>query len=76
MARNIEKITEEALRLDLRARAALARRLLESLDDLSREETEGLWTELALDRYQDFKEGRVAGIAASEVFRKSRARRS
>ncbi len=47
---SIEGIEVEALKLDPKARARLARRLLENLETLSDAENERLWTEEA-DRH-------------------------
>src|SRR6266704_6114228 len=47
MNRKLEEIAAEALQLTVEARAALAKHLLESLDDISPEENERLWVEEA-----------------------------
>src|SRR6266705_5101228 len=47
MNRKLEEIAAETLQLTVEARAALAKHLLESLDDISPEENERLWVEEA-----------------------------
>ena len=50
---SVEESEAEALRLGRRARARLAGKLLESLEDLSDEENEQLWAEEAERRQAD-----------------------
>ena len=69
----------EALKLDLPARVALAKSLLDSLepsteDDLSEEEYNRLWAEEIEARCDDFLAGRTTTIDGDEVFAKIRAR--
>jgi hypothetical protein len=59
MPLNLHDLETEALKLDLPSRAALARRLLLSLEDLSEEENERLWTAEALRRKEELQSGRV-----------------
>ena len=47
MARKLKDIASEALELDARSRASLAKRLLDSLEGLSDEENERLWAGIA-----------------------------
>lgn len=54
----------------------LAKRLVDSLDDLSEEEIETLWAEEAEARYADFKTGETSAVPGDEVFARARARRS
>ena len=72
--RGIDEIEAEVLRLDLPARASLAKALLESLDTLSEAEYDQLWAEEAEARYADFKAGRTKAIDGDEVFAKARTR--
>src|SRR5262245_13456346 len=51
---SIEQIEAEALKLDPKSRARLAEKLLESLEQLSEEESDRLWTEEALRRDADW----------------------
>ena len=61
------EILEHALRLGVRDRAALAQTLLASLDELSEEEAESLWTEEARRRLEAYRAGRARAFSAEEV---------
>jgi len=65
-----EEIEAEAPKLDPKARARLAERLLESLESLSEKENERLWAEEAERRDADLGTGR----AAAEVIRDARSK--
>jgi len=68
MGRTLEDLASEALGLSLESRDALAKRLLDSLDDLAPEECERLWVEEAARRYQQLKAGTSRSIASEELF--------
>lgn len=74
MERKLEDIASEALQLSIESRAALAKRLLDSLDELTPEEYERLWVEEAARRYQQLKSGTAASIASEELFARLDAR--
>ncbi|MGN6186872.1 MAG: addiction module protein [Thermoanaerobaculia bacterium] len=74
MPHTYEEIASAALQLNINARAELAKRLLESLDDLSPAENERLWVEEAARRYQQLKNGAARSIPAEEVFAQLQAR--
>ncbi len=74
MARKLEEIESELLKLDRHARAALAKKLLESLDALSDAEYEELWIEEAEARYHDFKVGKTTAVDGDKVFARARNR--
>jgi Putative addiction module component len=61
MERKLEEIASEALRMSVESRAALAKRLLESLDELEPDESERMWAEEAARRYQQLKARLEAG---------------
>ncbi len=65
------EIFEKALRLDIDNRAALAQRLLASLDELSEEETERLWVQETQSRLVEYRAGRAKAIPADEVVKKA-----
>jgi hypothetical protein len=71
---NKEEIESAALKLDPKARANLASRLLESLETLSPEEHAEIWAEEALRRDAEMTRNEGAARDASDVFRKARAR--
>lgn len=75
MSRDPKDIAAEALELPLTARAELASRLLDSLDDLSEEENDLLWAQEAERRYAEYKAGNIEAVPAEEVFARLRSRR-
>ena len=76
MSRNIKDIAAEALELPVTERAELVSQLLDSLDDLSEDETDKLWAEEAERRYAEYKAGRIEASPAEEVFARLRSRNS
>ena len=75
MGRKLKEIASEALELDARSRATLAKRLLDSLEGLSEEENERLWAEEAERRYADFESGKTKAVAGAAVLARARARK-
>jgi putative addiction module component (TIGR02574 family) len=71
MASNVHELYEKAMRLDEEERQKLVR-LLEESDDCrdSKDEIERNWNNEASRRYKDYKDGKVDGIPADEVFRR------
>lgn len=67
-----ETIEKEALHLPLPARAALAHKLLESLDALPESEAEQLWLDEAERRAAEIDSGAVQLVPSDEVSRKAR----
>lgn len=74
MDRKLEELAAEALQMDVQARAALAKTLLDSLDELSPEEHERLWAEEAESRYQALRAGELSSSPSDEVFGRLEAR--
>ncbi len=70
---NTETIEYEALKLPMAERAALAHKLLESLDELSEAETGELWLDESERRAAQIDSGAVQPVPADEVSRKARA---
>ena len=70
----ISEIEAAALNLDINARAALAEKLLRSLEDISQEEIDRLWADEALRRDQELDSGKATARDAEDVFRDLRAR--
>jgi len=60
-------ILRTALDLNVRDRAALAEKLLASLDELTEEEAEALWTVEAARRLEEFRVGRARAVPAEDV---------
>lgn len=74
MSPDFKKCEASALKLSASERAALAERLIASLDALDTAETERLWVEEAEARYQAYKKGELPGrpaLEAIESLRKS-----
>ncbi len=59
---DLTEVLKNALSLNVNDRAALAERLLASLDELDEEEAERLWTQEAQRRLEEYRAGR-AGVA-------------
>jgi putative addiction module component (TIGR02574 family) len=74
MTRTLEDITSELLQLSVESRAAIARRLLDSLDELTPDENERLWVEEAARRYRQLKAGTATSSPSEEVFARLEAR--
>lgn len=74
MSRDFHDLVAEALELPLTARAELAAQLLDSLDDISEEESDELWAQEAERRYVEYKAGNIESTPAEEVFARLRAR--
>ena len=68
---NLDDILRDALELDTEQRAALAERLLASLDRLSERDAEKLWAEEAQRRRNEFRAGRAGTIDAADVHEKA-----
>ena len=66
-------VAKQALHLPSKARAKLAQRLIESLEDLSEAEADKLWLDEAERRAADIDQGKVKLVPAEEVARKARA---
>ena len=66
-------IEQEALHLPLSARAALAHKLLQSLDEPSEAEADALWLEEAARRAAEIDNGTVQLVPSDVVSRKARA---
>jgi hypothetical protein len=73
-SKDLHELQSQLLQLETHARAALAKALLASLDDLSDEEYDKLWAEEAEARYADFLAGRTSAVDGDDVFARARAR--
>ena len=70
---NVRDLETEVLKLDIKSRAELARKLLNSLDALSNDEISQLWIEEAQRREAQMDQDPESGIPAEDVFRESYA---
>ena len=73
MKPDYEQLRQQALSLDVKTRADLARDLLESLDALSETAIEQLWLEEAARRQEAVKRDPSRLVDGEEVFAKARA---
>ena len=67
---DLAKVLKNALSLDVHDRAALAERLLASLEELSEEEAERLWADEAQRRLAEYRAGRAKAVPSEEVRKK------
>ena len=67
-----KELEAEIRKLDLKDRAALAKWIVESLDELSEVEIEALWVEEAEHRLDEMARGLVTEMSAEEVLRRAR----
>ena len=64
---SIKEIEAEIKKLDLKDRAALAKWLVESLDELPEAELEALWAQKAERRLDEMERGQVTEVPGKEV---------
>ncbi|MBI3680618.1 MAG: addiction module protein [Acidobacteria bacterium] len=64
-------VFKNALSLNVQDRAALAERLLASLEELSEEEADRLWADEAQRRLEEYRAGHALAIPAEEVVKKA-----
>ena len=76
MPRKLEDVEQEALELKLDERAALAEKLLRSLEGLSEAENERLWLAEAERRQREIEIGQVEVLPGDEVLRRAAAENS
>ncbi len=74
MATRKGKLEVEVLKLPVEARAELAHRLIESLDDSDMGDFEAEWIEEAERRYAAYRAGVTMGRPGKEVFRQAKSR--
>jgi hypothetical protein len=68
---DLAEVLKSALSLNADDRAAVAEKLLASLDDLEEEEAARLWTEEAARRREEFRAGRAGAVDAQDVAKKA-----
>ena len=67
MSPQLMEFEAQALKLPPTDRAALAERLIASLDNLSEQQNEQLWIDEADRRYREYKSGKISARSAEEV---------
>lgn len=70
MSPNASKLLEEALKLPMEARAALAGSLLESLDETVDEDAEQAWAVEIARRLEEVQSGKVKAVPWAEARRR------
>jgi len=68
---DLTEVLRTVLSLDARDRAALAERLLASLEELSDEEADRLWAEEAQRRLEEYRAGHAKAAPAEEVHQRA-----
>ena len=68
---DLAELLRTVLTLDVHERAALAERLLASLEELNEEEADRLWAEEAQRRLEEYRAGSATAVPASEVAKKA-----
>ena len=68
---DVTEVLKNALSLKVEERAAVAEKLLASLDDLDEEEADRLWVAEALNRLGEFRAGRAGAVKAQDVAEKA-----
>jgi len=69
----LKELESEVMKLSLEERAALAEKLILSLDAPSEAENLHLWIAEAERRLKELREGTATEVPAQEVFRRARA---
>jgi putative addiction module component (TIGR02574 family) len=72
MNRNVKDLESEAMQLPIEERAALAEKLILSLDAPSEAENLQLWVEEAERRLKELRQGTAMDVSAEDVFRRAR----
>jgi len=69
--RDMAEVLKNALSLNADDRAAVAEKLLASLDDLDEDESDRLWGEEAARRLEEYRVGRAGAVEAQDVAMKA-----
>ena len=70
---SFDELVAEVKKLSLEERAALAKVIVESLDELSESEIEALWVREAERRLDELEQGQATEVSAEQVLRRARA---
>jgi putative addiction module component (TIGR02574 family) len=68
---DLAEVLRSALSLSVDDRAAVAERLLASLDELDEEEAERLWAQEAQRRLQEYRAGRAGAAEVQDIEKKA-----
>ncbi len=72
MSPMLKECEEQAMKLSVKDRAALAHYLIASLDGFDSAENERLWVEEAEARYEAYQRGEIQSVDAEEAIREVR----
>jgi putative addiction module component (TIGR02574 family) len=67
MSLTLDQVADQAMQLPAAARALLAERMVESLDDAEADDIQRAWAAEAVRRRDDIRSGRVQPLAGEEV---------
>jgi len=73
MSPMLKECEEQAMKLSIKDRAALAHHLIASLDGFDSTENERLWVEEAEARYEAYQRGELTARPIEDVLRDARA---
>ena len=68
---DLAEVLKSALSLNVDDRAAVAEKLLASLDDLDEEEADRLWAKEAQRRLEEYRAGRAGASEAQDIAKKA-----
>jgi len=68
---DVAELLKTALTLDVQDRAALAEKLLASLEELGEEDADRLWAEETQRRSEEYRAGRTETVSSSVVAKKA-----
>jgi putative addiction module component (TIGR02574 family) len=74
MPKSVAELEQEASRLPEKDRAVLAHHLIASIDPGEDGDAEGVWLEEAERRYQAYRQGKLSGKPAEQVFREAKSK--
>lgn len=72
MITDLKKIEDSALEMSVKDRAALAKKLIESLDSLVEDDVDQAWDDEVKRRKAELKSGKVKAISGAEVHKAAR----
>jgi putative addiction module component (TIGR02574 family) len=74
MSKSVAELEQEARHLLIQDRALLAQHLIASIDPGEDVDAEAVWLEEAEERYQAFRQGKLAAKPVDQVFREAQSK--
>ena len=74
MAANLQELEDQIAALSSDDRARLIADLIRSLDSGTDEDAEAIWLEVAEQRYQEYRAGKLSSKSADLVFEEARSK--